>query len=164
MGPDTWNTWQAAKKLSVSWKLPTNVSLLNDTQFINDGKALLTGGTPYVAVGTNGPGTVYTVEGDATAASTAVAGAAKQVSATYTLPYVPHATNIALFRHILAHGAKFRRFLRLESTDYSHMGHYAQHGEPLPETPLEELCAMVESDRKAIALYLKSLKPLPKAQ
>ena len=68
-------------------------------------------------------------------------------------PYVPHATNIALFRHIIAHGTKFRRFLRLESTDYSHMGHYAQHGEPLPETSLDDLCALVESDRQAIAQW-----------
>lgn len=68
-------------------------------------------------------------------------------------PYVPHATNLALFRHIIAHGAKFRRFLRRESDDYAHMGLYAQYGEPLPETPLDELCALTEADRKAIALW-----------
>lgn len=65
-------------------------------------------------------------------------------------PYVPHATNLALFRHIVAHGAKFRRFLQLESTDYSHMGIYAQYGEPMPETPLDDLCSLVDADRAAI--------------
>jgi len=66
-------------------------------------------------------------------------------------PYVPHATNLALFRHIIAHGSKFRRFLRLEATDYAHMGLYAQYGELLPELGLDALCAQVESDRAAIA-------------
>ncbi len=68
-------------------------------------------------------------------------------------PYVPHATNIALFRHIIAHGAKFRRFLQQESTDYAHMGIYAEFGEPLPETSLEDLCSRVEADRAAISQW-----------
>jgi len=92
VGPDTWTTWQASKKMSVYWNLPANASTLNSAQFLANSKALLTGGTPYVAGGTNGPGTIYTVEGNALTTNTALAGATKKVSAVYTLPYVPHAT------------------------------------------------------------------------
>lgn len=92
VGPDTWNTWQAAKALSVSWNPPPNVSSLNSAKFLSDAKALAAAATPYVAGGTNPPGTLYTAEGDAPTAAAAIAGAAKVVDATYTVPYVPHAT------------------------------------------------------------------------
>lgn len=92
VGPNTWDTWQAAKRLSVSWNLPSNASALNDAQFLSDGRALLTGGTPYAAGAANGPGTVFTVEGDASAANSALTNSTKTVTAEYRLPYVAHAT------------------------------------------------------------------------
>jgi len=92
VGPDTWSTWQAAKRLSVSWNPPPNATNLNSAKFLSDGKALLAGGTPYASGAANGPGTIYTVEGAQSAAEAAIAGAARQINAVYTLPYVPHAT------------------------------------------------------------------------
>lgn len=91
VGPNTWDTWQAAKRLSVSWKLPANASSLNNAQFLADAQRLAGSAFPYAAGGANPPGTVYTVEASATDAKTAIAGAAKIVDATYTLPYVAHA-------------------------------------------------------------------------
>ena len=89
---NTWDAWQAAKRLSVSWKLPTNAATLNDAQFLADAQALATTATPFVTGAANPAGTLYTVEGSAAAANTAIAGAARTVAATYTLPYLPHAT------------------------------------------------------------------------
>jgi len=91
VGPNTWDTWRASKKLSLSWTQPANAAALNSTQFLNDAKALANAATPYVAGGTNPPGTVYAVEGTAAAAASAIGAAAKVVEATYTLPYVAHA-------------------------------------------------------------------------
>lgn len=92
VGRDTWTTWQAAKRLSVSWTLPSNASTLNDANFDAQATALLTGGTPYVAGAANPPGTVYTVEGNRAATETAIAGSAKPpLDVTYSLPYVAHA-------------------------------------------------------------------------
>ena len=92
VGPDTWSTMQAARNLSVSWNLPAGYTTVNDAAIKAASTALLTGGTAYAVGAANGPGTVYQVEGDALTASTALAGAAKKVTATYNLPYVSHAT------------------------------------------------------------------------
>jgi isoquinoline 1-oxidoreductase beta subunit len=89
---NTWDAWRAARSLRVNWALPASASTLNDAQFIADGQALALNATPFVAGGANPPGTLYTVEGGAAAANAAIAGAAKQVEAMYTLPYVAHAT------------------------------------------------------------------------
>ncbi|WP_414660559.1 xanthine dehydrogenase family protein molybdopterin-binding subunit [Horticoccus sp. 23ND18S-11] len=91
VGPNTWDTWRASKKLSLSWTQPANAAALNSTQFLNDAKALANAATPYVAGGLNPPGTLYTVEGDATTANTAINQGASIVDAVYTLPYVAHA-------------------------------------------------------------------------
>ncbi len=91
VGSNTWDTWQAAKRLSVKWTLPPNASALNDAQFLADAQRLATNATPYVAGGANPPGTLYTVEASATDAKAALANSAKVVDATYTLPYVAHA-------------------------------------------------------------------------
>ena len=91
VGPNTWDTWRAAKKLSLSWTLPPNTGSLNSTQFLSDAKMLAETATPYVPGGLNPPGTLYTVEGDAAAANTAIDQGAPVVEAIYTLPYVAHA-------------------------------------------------------------------------
>jgi isoquinoline 1-oxidoreductase beta subunit len=91
VGTTTWDAWQAAKRVSPAWTLPANAATLNNAQFIADGTALLTTATPYVAGGANPVGTAYTVErsGDAAAA---IAASGTKLDATYTLPYIAHAT------------------------------------------------------------------------
>jgi isoquinoline 1-oxidoreductase beta subunit len=91
VGSNTWDAWQAAKNLQVSWNLPGNAPTLNNTQFLADAQALITTATPYVSGGANPPGTLYTVEGNALTANAAIASAPFVVDATYTLPYVAHA-------------------------------------------------------------------------
>jgi isoquinoline 1-oxidoreductase beta subunit len=92
-GPSTWDAWRAARRLTVNWKLPADAAQMNTAQFLADAAALVNGGTPYVAGGTNGPKTVYTVESTASAAAvqSAIDGAAKKIDVQYTLPYVAHA-------------------------------------------------------------------------
>lgn len=91
VGPNTWDTWQAAKRINVSWTLPANAASLNSAQFLTDAAALATSATPYVAGGTNPPGTLYTVEGSTAAANAAMSSTNSIVDTTYTLPYVAHA-------------------------------------------------------------------------
>jgi isoquinoline 1-oxidoreductase subunit beta len=90
VGSNTWDTWQSAKSLRVTWSLPASTSSLNNTQFQSDAQALLTSATPYVAGGANPAGTLYTVESIGSA-NDAIAAAAKTVDVTYSLPYVAHA-------------------------------------------------------------------------
>lgn len=90
VGSNTWDAWQAAKKLSVKWTLPANAAALNSAQFSADAQSLLASATPYVAGGANAPGTLYTVEGNAGATHAAIDASAKVVDATYSLPYVAH--------------------------------------------------------------------------
>ena len=92
VGGNTWDAWQAAKRLSLKWTLPANVAALNSAQFLADAQALMTGASPYVAGGANPPGTLYTVERSTADANAAIAASAKVVDATYSLPYVAHAT------------------------------------------------------------------------
>ncbi len=91
VGATTWDAWQGAKRISLQWKLPANAAALNSGQFLADAQALLSTATPYVAGAANPPGTLYTVERSAGDALANIAGAAKQIDATYTLPYVAHA-------------------------------------------------------------------------
>ena len=91
VGTNTWDAWQAAKRLTVSWTLPSNAATLNDAKFLSDAAALATSAQPFVPGGSNPPGTLYTVEGNSVAVNTALAVATKTVEATYTLPYVAHA-------------------------------------------------------------------------
>lgn len=91
VGPNTWDTWQAAKSLHVAWTLPANAASLNSAKFLADAQALLKSATPFVTGGANPAGTLYTVEGDATNANIALTNAIKIVEATYSLPYVAHA-------------------------------------------------------------------------
>lgn len=90
VGTNTYDAWHADS--NAQWTLPANAAHLNSAQFLADGKALLTGGTPFVAGGANPVGTVYTVEGTNQAAvDAALTGATHVVDAVYTLPYVAHA-------------------------------------------------------------------------
>jgi isoquinoline 1-oxidoreductase beta subunit len=90
VGPNTWDTWQAAQGLSINWTIPASSSNLNDQTFINQANAALTSAPAYVQGGANTPPTLYTVEGNSTSANAAIAGATQMHSATYTFPYVAH--------------------------------------------------------------------------
>ncbi len=92
VGFNTWDAWQAAKRLNPQWTLPVNAAALNSAQFVADATTLLTTATPYVAGAANPPGTLYTVERSTADANAAIAASAKILDATYTLPYVAHAT------------------------------------------------------------------------
>jgi isoquinoline 1-oxidoreductase beta subunit len=91
VGNNTWDAWQAARRLTVKWTLPANAAVLNSMQFMADAQALMTGAKPYVAGAANPPGTLYTVERSTADANDAIGRAAKVVEATYALPYVAHA-------------------------------------------------------------------------
>jgi isoquinoline 1-oxidoreductase beta subunit len=91
VGTNTWDAWQAAKSLRLTWTLPANAASMNSAQFLADAQALAVSATPYAAGAANPAGTLYTVEGDAPSANAAISGSAKIVDATYTLPYVAHA-------------------------------------------------------------------------
>jgi len=90
VGPNTWDTWQAALNLPVTWTSPANASSLNDSNFATEATNAFTTNTPYSSSGPNTPPTLYTVEGNLAEANAAIAGAPKKNSALYTLPYVPH--------------------------------------------------------------------------
>ncbi len=91
VGPTTWDAWQGAKRLTLQWNLPAQAALLNTAQFVADAQALLGTATPYVAGAANPPGTLYTVEASTASVDAALAGSARVVDATYSLPYVAHA-------------------------------------------------------------------------
>ena len=87
---NTWDAWQAAMNLSVSWTTPANASQLNDAKYLSQAQAALSTNTPYNPSGPNTAPTLYQVEGTASASAAAIAGASKQFSAQYVLPYVAH--------------------------------------------------------------------------
>lgn len=87
----TWDAMQGAQRAAPAWQLPANAASLNTAQFLADGVALQSGGTPYVSGAANGPGTVYTVEATPTdARATLTVAGTTLVEANYTLPYASH--------------------------------------------------------------------------
>ena len=91
VGSNTWDVWQAVKRLSLTWNLPPATSTLNDAQFMADAQRLLGAAPAYSSTATNPPGTLYTVERSTADAAAAIASSAKIVDAVYALPYVAHA-------------------------------------------------------------------------
>lgn len=59
-------------------------------------------------------------------------------------PYVPHRTSMGLVRHIFGHGYKFRLEVEHPETDLSHIGIYAQTGEPGEGPTVAELDARMQ--------------------
>jgi isoquinoline 1-oxidoreductase beta subunit len=90
VGPNTWDTWQAALNLEVNWTTPANAASLSDASINSEGMSAFTTNTPYSSGGPNTAPTLYTVEGNQAAATTAILGAAHQFSELYSLPYVAH--------------------------------------------------------------------------
>ena len=91
VGSNTWDAWQAAKRLALKWTLPANAAAMTSAQMLTDAQHLMTAATPYAAGGSNPPGTLYTVERSTADPLAAIARSAKVVDATYSLPYVAHA-------------------------------------------------------------------------
>lgn len=74
----TWDAIKLARQLSVNWVLPTNAASM-------DSAAIATEATTLMA------GTSSAIAETAGSAASAIAGAAKTFSATYSLPYLAHA-------------------------------------------------------------------------
>ncbi len=91
VGSNTWDAWQAAKKLSLRWNIPAAAAAMNSAKVLADAQSLAVMATPFVAGAANPPGTLYTVERSTADAAAAIARSAKIVDATYSLPYVAHA-------------------------------------------------------------------------
>ena len=92
VGSNTWDAWQAAKRLSPQWTLPANAAALNSAQFMADAATVMTQARPYNAPDQHPLGSLYTVERSNGDAVDLLARAAKVIDSTYSLPYVAHAT------------------------------------------------------------------------
>lgn len=75
---NTWKARQAANQLQISWALPANVAEMDSAAIDAKAQQLMAGTTVAVAESIG-------------SANTAITGAAKKFSATYTLPYLAHA-------------------------------------------------------------------------
>jgi isoquinoline 1-oxidoreductase beta subunit len=75
---NTWKARSAANSLKISWALPSNVADMDSAAIDSKAQQLMTGGTPAVAENIG-------------SANAAISGAAKKLSATYSLPYLAHA-------------------------------------------------------------------------
>ncbi len=91
VGPNTWDTWRAAKGLNAQWRAAPNAAALSTRKILSDARALAVSATPYDPGGPNPPGTLYTVERSAGDAAAAIAASPTKLDVTYTLPYVSHA-------------------------------------------------------------------------
>lgn len=69
------------------------------------------------------------------------------------VPYVPHGTYLGLYRHIIAHGAHFQRFVEAPDADYTSLGHYSQYGEATPDVTLDELERIAAATSNAIGAW-----------
>ena len=80
-GPDntTWAAMQAVKQVKVTWNLPASAATQTSSAILSEAKTLLVSGTPLVA---ESIGNVPQAQ----------AGAAKILTLTYILPYLPHTT------------------------------------------------------------------------
>jgi len=86
----TWDAMQAARRLSVQWKLPANASTWTTDQFFADAAVLMRSAPAYVAGAANPTGTAYTVERIGDPAAALAWPNTRTVDATYKLPYVAH--------------------------------------------------------------------------
>ncbi len=92
VGSNTWDVWQAAKRLNLQWTLPANASQLNSAQFLADAQNLMLNARPYNAVEPSPSNTLYTVEAYGTGTTRNPGRALFGINSTYSLPYVAHAT------------------------------------------------------------------------
>jgi isoquinoline 1-oxidoreductase beta subunit len=92
VGSNTWDVWQAVKRLNLQWTLPANAAQLNSAQFLADAQDLMLNALPYNAPTPSPLNTLYRVEvGGGTNARSSVRPRIA-IDSTYALPYVAHAT------------------------------------------------------------------------
>ena len=75
---NTWDAWQMAKQLRVSWNIPATSAGIDSSAFQAQAQTLMQNGAPYIAEKV----------GDA---ATAMTGSTRMIDVTYSLPYVAHA-------------------------------------------------------------------------
>ena len=92
VGTNTWDAWQAAKRLSPSWTLPANAAAMNSTQFMADAQTAMTAAIAYMLPNQHPLGSAYTVETPVGDAVGQLAQSATVIDSSYSLPYVAHAT------------------------------------------------------------------------
>ena len=92
VGTNTWDAWQASKRLPLQWTLPANAAAMNTAQFQADAQTLMTQARDYTARDPHPLGSLYTVERSSSSAVDMLASAKAVIDATYSLPYVAHAT------------------------------------------------------------------------
>lgn len=86
---NTWKAKQIAKSLTVKWTLPASTASVDSASLLAQANLLLTTGVPIVAEPNNPTPDAATIEGQV---ATALTGSAKTAEATFTLPYLAHAT------------------------------------------------------------------------
>ena len=94
VGTNTWDTWQAAKRVSPQWTLPANAAQLSTAQFLADAQSLMTNALPYDSPDPSPLNTLYTLE-SVQLPNTSRSPSIKSpptINSTYSLPYVAHAT------------------------------------------------------------------------
>jgi isoquinoline 1-oxidoreductase beta subunit len=92
VGPNTWDVWQASKRLTPQWTLPANAAQLNSAQFLADAQVLMGNARPYNATPADPLNALYVVESSGQTGARNGPRPVFQVNSTYTLPYVAHAT------------------------------------------------------------------------
>lgn len=75
---NTWDAWQMAKQLRVSWNIPAASTAIDSAALMTQAQTLLANGTPYIAEKVGDP-------------AGALPTATKLIDVTYALPYVAHA-------------------------------------------------------------------------
>jgi isoquinoline 1-oxidoreductase beta subunit len=85
VGPNTWDTWQMARSLQVTWNIPAASASIDSTLYMAQAQQMATAAAASLPAGT-----LFNAEsaGDVVGGFT---GAAKVLDAVYTLPYVAHA-------------------------------------------------------------------------
>lgn len=86
---NTWNAKKLAKALSVKWTLPPSTASVDTASLVQLANQLLTTGQPIIAEHNNPIPDAATIESDMAAA---LSMASKTVEATFTVPYLAHAT------------------------------------------------------------------------
>ena len=86
---NTWKAGRLARSLSVKWNLPASTSSVDSASLLNSAKQLLSSGSPLVAEPNNPPPVAAVIEAQVDGEMSL---AKVTVDATYSLPFLAHAT------------------------------------------------------------------------
>ncbi len=89
---NTWLAFKLASSLSVQWKLPVSTNAVDSAQILALAQSLATDGAALVAEPAPPPGYTPTTYAPVIEAQVASELGTPTLEATYTLPYLPHAT------------------------------------------------------------------------